>query len=91
MSGARSPKITAYVTPLKERLPDIDPNDRARVVRVTFNGGAGDVLLYGVRGGGHTWPGSRVDLPDVLMGNTTYDINASEEIWKFFSQHKRLN
>ena len=36
-----------------------------------------EVWLYEVVGGGHDWPGS--------YGNM--DINASEEIWSFFSQY----
>jgi len=36
-----------------------------------------DVRFYTVHGGGHDWPGA--------WGNM--DINASEEIWNFFSQH----
>jgi len=77
-------------SPLREELPDTDPDDGAQVFRETYAGGsAGDVVLYGVRGGGHTWPGGRINLPDILMGNTTYDIKASDVIWEFFAQHKR--
>ena len=36
-----------------------------------------EVWLYEVVGGGHDWPGS----------NGNMDINASEEIWNFFSQY----
>ncbi|MEC8834725.1 MAG: hypothetical protein VXX18_00170, partial [Bacteroidota bacterium] len=35
--------------------------------------------------GGHTWPGSA--LPNSNDGITNYDINASLEIWKFFSKY----
>ena len=35
--------------------------------------------------GGHTWPGSA--LPNSNNGITNYDINASLEIWKFFSKY----
>lgn len=41
--------------------------------------------FYRVQGGGHTWPGSPpVPLFDFLQP-TNQDINASEEIWNFFS------
>lgn len=40
------------------------------------------IELFKVIGGGHTWPGSAIDF-----GVTNYDINASEEIWRFFSQY----
>lgn len=36
---------------------------------------------YRIDGGGHTWPGS-----EVQVFGTNYDINASKEIWRFFSQ-----
>ncbi|MEO8392203.1 MAG: alpha/beta fold hydrolase [Chloroflexota bacterium] len=47
------------------------------------------VLLYRIAGGGHTWPGQKAD--DAQMGSINRDIDASEEIWKFFAQHQRVN
>jgi len=40
------------------------------------------VVLFKVINGGHTWPGARSGLG---LGNTNRDIDASLEIWKFFS------
>lgn len=40
--------------------------------------------LYGVDGGGHTWPGA-VDAPQ--LGYTTHQISATDLIWAFFSEH----
>ncbi len=40
------------------------------------------VELWRVNGGQHTWPGAGQNLATV-----TYDFNASEELWRFFSQH----
>ena len=40
-------------------------------------GSCNNVWFYKVEGGGHDWPGA--------WGNQ--DINASEEIWKFFKKH----
>lgn len=37
---------------------------------------------FKIFGGGHTWPGTFFTSP-----GTNYDINASEEIWKFFSRY----
>ncbi len=39
------------------------------------------VSLIKIQGGGHTWPGA-----SLIIGVTNQDINASEEIWEFFSQ-----
>lgn len=47
-----------------------------------------DVRLLKVIEGGHTWPGSAARSGS---GRTNRDINASEEIWNFFIQHRRLN
>lgn len=47
--------------------------------------GGTKVRLCVVKNGGHTWPGG-TPLPG--MGKTTKDINASAEIWKFFSPHR---
>lgn len=47
-----------------------------------------DVLLYGIIGGGHNWPGQAESIPE-QTGAINRDIDASAEIWKFFAQHSR--
>jgi polyhydroxybutyrate depolymerase len=49
---------------------------------------AGDasVVLYNVKDGGHTWPGSE-PMPEWFVGRTTASVDATEEIWKFFAAH----
>ena len=81
----------ASTSTTKVDLPDVDPGDGTTVFRETFPGGAdgADVVLYGIRGGGHTWPGSDSAFPKFLVGKTSHDINASETIWAFFSQYER--
>lgn len=46
-----------------------------------------DVVYYKVAGGGHTWPGTQVDLSP--LGETTQEINATELMWDFFKAHPR--
>ncbi|MGI9823540.1 extracellular catalytic domain type 1 short-chain-length polyhydroxyalkanoate depolymerase [Agromyces sp. Marseille-Q5079] len=46
-----------------------------------------DVVLYQVAGGGHTWPGSPIDMNAFGMGSMTTDISASQLMWDFFEQH----
>jgi polyhydroxybutyrate depolymerase len=47
-----------------------------------------DVELYRVTDGGHTWPGSEVFIPlEPVLGPVTFEIDASELIWQFFSKH----
>jgi polyhydroxybutyrate depolymerase len=57
----------------------------AEVRLVTYGGctDGADVQLYVVHGGGHTWPGSRVERPE----HTTHDIRASDLMWAFFQAH----
>lgn len=43
------------------------------------------VTAITIKNGGHTWPGSRRNLPKWLVGNTNKDINGCDEIWKFFA------
>ncbi len=68
-------------------LPDRDPGDRTRVSVDAYGPCAAGarVVLYRVEGGGHTWPGGRQYLPARIIGRTSRDINASDEIWNFFN------
>jgi len=71
-------------TPTITELPDNDPNDGSTVELIVYDEGDNGVSVehYKVIGGGHTWPGT----PYGGTG-TNYDINASEEIWNFFSRY----
>jgi polyhydroxybutyrate depolymerase len=44
------------------------------------------VRLYRIAGGGHTWPGSKKNLPSIVVGKTSQNLNASEALWQFFHQ-----
>ncbi len=61
--------------------------DGTEVVRHTYapRSGGFEVILYEIRGGGHTWPG-RVRA-ERLLGKATTAINANDIIWEFFSRH----
>jgi polyhydroxybutyrate depolymerase len=65
-------------------VPDKDLLDGCTATKITYTDVLGNarVILCQVVGGGHTWPGSAFDLRGA--GNTNRDINASEEIWRFF-------
>lgn len=51
--------------------------------------GDGEALLYTVLGGGHSWPGSTVDLPPHIVGSTTHSIDATAIILDFFAARSR--
>ena len=44
-----------------------------------------EVVFYTIEGGGHTWPGG---MPLVITGKTSNDIDATEELWRFFQKYQ---
>ena len=83
--------------PIITQLPNLNTEDGSTVTMIQYIDGdhyetsSGDkrpaeVLFYRIEGGGHTWP-SGMNHP-AFLGNVNRDINASEEIWKFFSRHE---
>ncbi|WP_345100165.1 alpha/beta hydrolase family esterase [Mucilaginibacter panaciglaebae] len=46
------------------------------------------VISYTIKNGGHTWPGGWQYFPKFIIGKTTHNLNACEEIWNFFKQYK---
>ncbi len=78
-------------TPVVTEEPDRDPRDGTRVIRKYYgNGTRGtDVVLYEIKGGGHTWPGGIQYKPEAVIGRTSRDIDACEVIWSFFKNHSK--
>lgn len=60
------------------------------VTRLDYRGCAANasVVLYTIKGGGHTWPGGP-ELAEWLLGPTTQSIDASEVMWAFFQEHPK--
>lgn len=65
-------------------LPDSDPNDGSTVERIVYSDGSNGVSVvhFKIFGGDHAWPGTAFGGP-----GTNYDIDASDEIWTFFSRY----
>jgi len=61
----------------------------ADVTRLEYTNCADDaaVVLYTVRGGGHSWPGGK-PLPKWIVGPTTRSIDATSLMWAFFREHQ---
>jgi polyhydroxybutyrate depolymerase len=59
------------------------------VTRVEYTNCAEDaaVVLYTVRGGGHSWPGGK-PMPEWLVGSTSSSIDATEQMWAFFRERR---
>ena len=84
-------------TPTIVELPNTNTTDGSTVRLISYQGGnyldnAGnarnaEVLFYRIENGGHNWPGDFTEWPD-FAGTVNRDINASSEIWNFFSRHE---
>lgn len=69
---------------------DLDTTDQSTATAFKYKNCENEVevWLYRIDGGGHWWPG-REDIPPGYqdLGPMNQDINASAEIWNFFSRH----
>jgi polyhydroxybutyrate depolymerase len=86
------------LTPSITNFADIDPTDGCTVQMLTYGNShtyqdtegvtrVADVLFYRVVGGGHSWPGNYRGWPSSLLP-ANHDVDASEQIWAFFSRHR---
>lgn len=76
--------------PLLNALENVDPGDRTTVTRMTYDLGCrnqASVLLYAIKGGGHSWPGSNVRLRS-FQGAISQDFQAAETIWEFVRKYR---
>lgn len=69
------------------QLPDKYKADGTTVSITTYTNckTKGALKFYKIKGGGHTWPGGKPYLGKRIIGNTSKEINACDEIWEFFS------
>jgi len=65
-------------------LQDIDPNDGCTAEHHVYSGGTHGATVehYKIIGGVHAWPGSAFG-----GAGTNQDMDASKEIWRFFSKY----
>lgn len=73
-------------TPVLSSLPNTNLSDSSNVEKYYYGGGTNgsEMTFYRIIKGGHTWPGASPVPP---FGFTNLDINASQVIGSFFSQH----
>lgn len=70
-----------------DRAPlELPPQGEVSGVQYTQCDQDADVVFYTVNGGGHAWPGGE-ELPEMLVGHTTQDIDATRVMWEFFNNH----
>jgi polyhydroxybutyrate depolymerase len=67
-------------------IPDYVLNDSSTVDHIVFKNGNNGVTteLFKIYNGGHTWPGTNSSNNN---GVVNYDIDASTEVWSFFSRY----
>jgi polyhydroxybutyrate depolymerase len=72
-------------------LPDVDPHDGTRIKRTSYRRcrQSVEVILYEIRGGGHTWPSGPQYLPEFIVGKTSRDMDGAKVIWNFLKQFRR--
>jgi polyhydroxybutyrate depolymerase len=74
-----------------EELPALSPTDppatRTGIMRLTGCPPGAEIVLYGVIGGGHNWPGNPEGVPPEIGGVVSNDFYASEVLWQFFAAH----
>jgi polyhydroxybutyrate depolymerase len=76
---------TAVIT----TIPD-NANDGTSILKAEYTNPKNGlkVVGYTIINGGHTWPGGWQYLPKLIIGKTTHNLNACEEIWSFFKPYK---
>lgn len=68
--------------------PDTANNDNCNAIKSEWINPENPKLKVAavtIKNGGHTWPGTRRNLPKWLVGNTNKDMNGCDEIWNFFA------
>lgn len=70
-------------------LPDSAKDDGTTVEKEESVGcqGGSEVVLFTITGGGHTWPNSKDDLGEVLVGKLSLEIDASTQLLDFYERH----
>jgi len=97
--GGKPPELASVPATIEKwvALNDCDPDptiehldpaaDTTTLVRETYDCPEGaQVIFYKIVEGGHRWPGASNQWQYWLSGNLSQDIDASEEIWSFFSE-----
>lgn len=79
--------------PVCKTLSDSDKSDDSQVFVEQYGapGSSNEVVLYEIRGGGHTWPGGQQYLPQKIIGPVCRDFDGNETIWSFFKRHSQKN
>jgi len=75
--------------PACRSIADRDRSDDSQIFLEQYGmpGSSNEVVLYEIRGGGHTWPSGQQYLPKAIIGPVCRDFDGNETIWNFFEKH----
>ena len=61
------------------------------IIKETYTGGRNntEVVLYTIKGGGHSWPGGKEGLKYGNIDPPIQEIDATQLIWEFFKKHPK--
>jgi polyhydroxybutyrate depolymerase len=76
-------------TPSSNTIDTTNDGTSVTLERYTNCKAGSEVTFYKVINGGHTWAGGSQYLPELIIGKTSRDINASQTIWAFFKRFSR--
>jgi polyhydroxybutyrate depolymerase len=64
--------------------------EKGRIIKNLYTGGLSgtEVLLYSIKGEGHTWPGGN-KMKHIGADEPVYSVPATDLIWKFFQNHPK--
>jgi polyhydroxybutyrate depolymerase len=73
--------------PNVDKVRDQNKNDKTYAILEKYENceSGADIFRWIIGEGGHTWPSGF--QKSKLLGKVSFDVNASEEIWNFFSKH----
>lgn len=76
--------------PVSKVLPDKDTGDDCTVEVSIWSGGkkGTSVVLYRIKGGGHTIPGGSSYLPERIIGKVCQDFDGIDAVWKFLKKQR---
>jgi polyhydroxybutyrate depolymerase len=71
-------------------LPDVSSTDGTTTDVISYGsaGAPGEVVLFRVNDGGHTWPGGTQYFPASVIGRVSRDFSANDALWAFFARHR---
>lgn len=75
-------ELTKQVLPNKE-----DDGIRAEKWEYTSCEEDATCVLFKIKGAGHTWPSGKSNVNEDIVGKSSFEINASEELIQFFLSH----